>query len=133
MRPQIATLSKLLGAYITLIRSLTCMAPNVYLQCARSHKGLLTHCAFEGSFASMPPKMVRQMSMCCERPSTVLERALEGLFSVMNAHVSLQIALFCKFLVAASFWAHKRFESALQSAKVIREQMFDVSLRSEYY
>ena len=58
MSAQIATLSELLTANVTLIGLLPRMPSHMYLQSARPHKGLITLITFEGPFACVSTHMI---------------------------------------------------------------------------
>ena len=52
--------------------------------------------------------------MCCKGPAAIFERTFKGLFSIMNAHVRFQIALFGELLVAALIRTDERFQATLK-------------------
>ena len=60
------------------------------------------------------------MAMCCKGPPTVLKRTLEGLFTIVNAHMCLQVALFRELLVTTFLWTYEGFEASLHKDKMIR-------------
>ena len=91
------------------------MASNVDFESARTHERLPTDVALEWTFASMSTVVVREMPMRSERTTTVFETAPERLLPVVDPHVSLQIALLGKLLVASCYWTYEGLEASLQS------------------
>ena len=63
---QITTLSKLLVTDVTFIRLIACVSSNVDLKSARAHERLAADVTLERSFSSVPPEVVREVSMGCE-------------------------------------------------------------------
>ena len=113
VRPQVTALSELLAADVAVVGPFSRMAANMDLEGARAHERLLAHWALERSLASVSTEVVREMPMSGERSSTALESAHEGLLSVVDTHVGLQIAFLREPLVATLNGTNEGLEPSL--------------------
>ena len=71
--PKVTRLCEPLAADIALKWLLSCVPSHVNFQSARPHETLVALLALERSLSSMPPKVIAEMTMSCERSVTAIE------------------------------------------------------------
>ena len=113
--PKVTRFCEPLVADIALKWLFSSMPSHVNFQCARPHETLITLLALERSLSSMPPKVIAEMAMSCERSVTAIECALKGSLTVMDPLVCLKVALFCESLIAAWEIANEWFFSSMSA------------------
>ena len=121
VRPEVSALSELLGADGALEGLLPGVPAHMNLQGARTHEALGAFDALEGPLSSVSPHVVAQMPVRRERSSAVRIGTQEGLLTVMNALVRLQVAFLSEALAAAWVVALKWLFSFLHITCKIRK------------
>jgi hypothetical protein len=100
-------------------------------ECAGPHEGLRAERALERPLASVPSEVVTQMPMSRKDTATTLIGAGEGLLTIMNAKMCLEIAFLGELFAAAGNRTCKGFDSSMHSQMDLEPTSARVALATE--